>query len=161
MKILLTSFSFCLVLLTANAQEPLRIDHFEILNNTKWKGKLTYKDYQSGKLTTIETALQIKLDGDKIVSNIQYVYEPHKNNKSSVKLKKNGTYFGNERVISNKLENGVRTFVSTYEGKDGGQKATMYITHSFNHEFYKVVKEVQLKDTKERFVRNTYEYTKL
>lgn len=141
-------------------QEPLLIADFEILNNTKWEGKLTYKDYQSGDFVSIPATMQIQLKDAKLVTNIQYTYEPHKNNKSSVRIKKNGTYFGNEKIISNQYENGTRTFVTTYTGKDGGQKATMFITHQFNKNTYKVIKEVLVEQTKQRFVRNTYEFNK-
>ncbi|WP_299114200.1 hypothetical protein [uncultured Winogradskyella sp.] len=161
MKTLLTSLCLCIFSLIVNAQDTLKLSDFEILNNTSWEGKLTYKDYQSGELRSVEATTQIKIEGDKIVYNLQYTYEPHKNDKSSVKIKKNGTYYGNEKVISNTIENGTRTFVTSYEGKDNGKKATMYITRKFNNTTYKVTKEVQFKNSNQRFVRNTYEFTKL
>lgn len=153
--------SICLLLFVCicNAQDTLTIADFDVLNNTKWEGKLTYKDYQSGEFTSIDATTQIKIEGDKIIYNLQYVYEPHKNNTSSVKIKKNGTYFGNEKIISNTIENGTRTFVTSYEGMDDGKKATMYITRQFNDTTNKVIKEVQYKNSDERFVRNTYEFT--
>ncbi|WP_400080274.1 hypothetical protein [Winogradskyella sp. R77965] len=161
MKTLLNTFCIFLLVLTAHSQSTLKISDLEILNNTSWEGKLTYKDYQSGEPRTIETTLQIKIEGDKIISNVQYTYEPNKNNKSSVKLKKNGTYYGNEKILSNTFENGIRTLVTTYKGRDAGKKATMYMTHQFSETTYKVTKEVQFKNSEERFIRNTYEFTKL
>ncbi len=145
----------------SNVQDTLKLSDFEILNNTNWKGQLTYKDYQSGEPRSIDATMQIKIEGEKITSNVQYTYEPHKNNKSSVKIKKNGTYYGNEKLISNTNENGTTTFVTTYKGRDDGKKATMFMTHHFNDTTYKVTKEVQFKNSNERFIRNTYEFTKL
>ena len=160
MKTLFTAL--CLFIFTINsiAQVSLKISDFQIIDNTIWKGQLTYKDYQSGELTSIATTMQIKIEGEKLISNVQYTYEPNKNNKSSVKLKKNGTYFGNEKVLSNTLKNGIRTFVTTYGGRDNGKKAIMFITRQFNYNSYTVIKEVQLKGSDERFMRNTYEFTK-
>jgi hypothetical protein len=76
-------------------------------------------------------------------------------------LKKNGAFFGNEKVLSNTLKNGIRTFVTTYNGKDNGDKAKMFITRQFSDRTYTVTKEVQLEGAEERFVRNSYNYTKL
>ena len=161
MKTLFTALCLFLFAFNSNAQDTLKLSDFEILNNTRWKGKLTYKDYQSGKSVSIDATMQILIKGDKTISNMQYTYEPHKNNKSSVKIKKNGTYYGNESVISNTIENGIRTFVTTYEGKDNGKKAKMYVTRHFSDTTFKVTKEVQYKNSDERFIRNTYEFTKL
>ena len=132
MKQLLFMMSIISCITISSAHEPLKISDFEILNNTSWEGKLTYKDYQSGELKTVEATMQMAIKNDKIYTNIQYTYEPNKNNSSSVKLKKGGTYYGNEKLISNSLENDHRTFVTFYEGRDDGKKADIYITHSFN-----------------------------
>jgi len=161
MKHLFTTLCLFLISLNCNAQNTIELADLEILNNTSWEGKLTYKDYQSGKLNTIDATTQIKIDGEKVIYNVQYTYEPNKNNKSSVKIKKNGTYFGNEKVVSNTIENGTRTIVTSYQGKDNGKKATIFMTRQFNNTLYKETKEVQLKGSEERFVRNTYEFTKL
>ena len=161
MKNLFTTL--CLLIITFNcyAQDTIKLSDFEILNNTSWTGKLTYKDYQSGELTSIDATMQAKIEGEKIAYSVQYTYEPNKNNKSSVRIKKNGTYYGNEKVVSSTLKNGTRTIVTTYQGRDNGKKATVFKTHQFNATSYKEIKEVQFKGTEERFVRNTYEFTKL
>ncbi|MFP4846221.1 hypothetical protein [Winogradskyella sp. PE311] len=161
MKTLLNTISLFLLVLTLNAQDTIKLTDFEDFNNTSWTGTLTYKDYQSGKLSHVETTMQVKIEGEKIIYNVQFTYEPNKNNKSSVKIKKNGTYYGNEKVEQNTLENGTRTVVTSYKGKDNGKKATMYITRQFNNKIYKETKEVQITGSNERFVRNTYEFTKL
>ena len=64
-------------------------------------------------------------------------------------------------MISNTIDNGTRTIITSYEGKDNGKKATMYVTRQFNTTNYSVTKEVQLKNSDKRFVRNTYEFKKI
>lgn len=161
MKLRFATLLFLLTTYLVGAQDALNISDFEILNQTNWEGQLTYKDYQSGKMTSIDATMQIAISGDKITSKIQYTYEPNKNNTSSVKIKKNGTYYGNEKIIDNTMTAGTRTFVTTYDGRDNKKKATMYITHQFSESIYKVMKEVQYHDSNERFVRNTYEFNRI
>lgn len=156
-----TIIALCFVLITS-AQETvnLSLSDFKILNNTSWKGTLTYLDYSSGKSETIETTLQIKIENNKIKSSIQYTYEPNKNYNSSVKLRKKGIYYGNEKVIKNTIKNGTRIIITTYNGKDNGKKATFYNIHKFNKNDYSITKEVQLKNDTKRFTRNTYTFKK-
>ena len=161
MKTLFITFSILFSAFTINAQDTVQLSDFESMNNTSWKGTLTYTDYQSGELETIDATMQFKIENDKLITNIQYTYEPSKNYKGSIKIKKNGTYFGNEKVISFTEENGTKTLVTTYRGKDDNRKADMYITHTLTDSTYSVSKEVVYVDTKERLIRNTYNYTKI
>ncbi len=161
MKTLFTTLSIILLTLSINAQDTIKLSDFESIDNTNWKGTLTYTDYQSGELETIDATMQFKIEGDKIITNVQYTYEPHKNNKGSVKIKKNGTYFGNEKVVSFVKENGTKVLVTTYRGKDNGRKADMYMTRTLTDSTYSVSKEVVYLDTKEKLTRNTYNYTKI
>ena len=75
-------------------------------------------------------------------------------------MKKGGTYYGNEKLISNTINNNERAFVTHYQDKDGGKKADIYITHQFSKDRLKITKEVQYKNETTRFVRNTYEFKK-
>ncbi|MBT8243832.1 hypothetical protein [Winogradskyella sp.] len=161
MKTLATTLLLLFVTLFTNAQDIIKLSNFEGIDNTSWKGKLTYKDYQSGKQETIPCTMQLKIEGDKIVFNQQYTYEPTKNNKSIVKIKKTGTYFGNEKVVCFTRNKDSQTLVTLYRGRDNGKKANMYVTRILTDSTYEVTKEVQYLDTKEKFVRNTYSYTKL
>lgn len=157
----MTTIVVFLLALNTMGQDPLNISDFSMLDNTRWEGQLTYKDYQTGKLTSIDATMQIDLSGKKINSKIQYIYEPNKNNTSSVKIRKNGTYYGNERIIRNSFSNGTFTFVTTYEGRDNNKKATMYITHQFNENTFIVTKEVKYQDGVNQFVRNTYNFKRI
>ncbi|MBV7267592.1 hypothetical protein [Winogradskyella luteola] len=161
MKTLFTTISILCLVLTANAQDTIKLSDFESIDNTNWKGTLTYTDYQSGELETIDATMQFKIDGDKIKTSVQYTYEPNKNYNGSVKIRKNGTYFGNEKVVSFTEDNGTKVLVTTHRGKDDNRKADMYITHTLTDTTYIVSKEVVYLDTKERLTRNTYNYTKI
>ena len=161
MKTLFTTVALLLTVITITAQNTISLSDFKRINNTSWKGELTYKDYQSGKQETIPCTMQLKIEKDKIIFNQQYTYESNKNNKSTVKIKKNGRYFGNEEVISLTKENGKETLVTRYSGKDNGKKANMYVTRVLTDTTYTVTKEVVYLDSDERFIRNRYNYTKL
>ena len=73
-----------------NAQVTISTNDFQILNNTKWEGTLTYIDYKSGKLTDIESKMQIIISEKTIEQNIQYVWEPNKNVETRTKIKNKG-----------------------------------------------------------------------
>ena len=161
MKTILLTLSILLSVLNVNAQDTIQLSDFKSIDNTSWEGTLTYRDYQSDQLETVDATMQFKIEDDKIITNVQYTYEPSKNYKGSVKIKKNGTYFGNEQVVSFKEEDGTKTLVTTYKGKDDNRKAEMFITHTLTDSTYTVSKEVVYLDTKERLVRNTYQYTKI
>lgn len=161
MKTLITTICMLVITLIAHAQTTVSINDFEILNNTNWEGTLTYLDYGSGNQSTIETTLQIKIEDNKIKSNMQYTYEPHKSNKSTAKIKGNGMYYGNEKIVSNTLENDTHIIVTTYSGKDNGKKADFYVTRTFNEKGFSIRKKVVFKDTKESLIRNTYTFIKI
>ena len=161
MKTLFTTLSILFVGLAIYAQDTIKISDFESINNTYWEGTLTYKDYQSGELSTVDATMQFKIENDKIMTQVQYTYEPSKNYKGAIKIRKNGTYFGDEKVLSFTDDNGTKTLVTTYRGKDDNRKADMFMTHILTDTTYSVSKEVVYVDTKERLIRNTYNYTKI
>jgi len=162
MKSIITTLVLIFVTAVTTAQQhTVSISDFESVDNTSWKGTLTYKDYQSGEQETIDATMQFKIDNDKIISTVQYTYEPNKNHKSTIKIRKNGTYFGNEKVLQFTETKSSKTLVTTYEGRDNGKKADMFITHVITDTTYTVTKEVSYKDSDEKFTRNTYKYTKL
>lgn len=158
MKTLLTIFNFLLVTQIICAQNTIQISDFNILDGTEWEGQLFYKDFQSGEQKYVDAKMQINIENERVVTRIQYTYEPDKNETSKVEIKKNGTYFGSEEVVSNQLENGVRTIVTLYEGRDNGKRAIQYKTYQFNAESLTKTKRVKYKDSTESFVRNSYSF---
>ncbi|MFY0607209.1 MAG: hypothetical protein JXR10_10860 [Cyclobacteriaceae bacterium] len=162
MKRLLTiTISMCLMI-TLRAQVIIDTEDFKMLDNTNWEGTLTYLDYTSGKPTDVATTMQMRISENTIEQDIQYVWEPHKNVKSKTKIKKNGKFLGSQEVISKSFNKENKTVIITStQGKDDGRKATLYFTYEFDEDSYKVSKEVQLDDSEDRFVRNSYQYTRI
>ena len=161
MKKLLSTLGILFIVFISNAQNTIKLSDLECINNTKWEGTLTYTDYQSGKLVAIDATMQVIIEGDEIIYNVQYTYEPNKNHKGPVKIKKNGTYFGEEKVVSFANNNGAKVLVTNYTGKDDDRKADIYITHTITNSSYTISKEVVYIYTKERSIRNTYKQTKI
>ena len=66
MKILVINTIILLLSITTIAQSTITLSDFKILDNTNWKGTLTYKDYTTGKQTSIDATSQIKIEDGKI-----------------------------------------------------------------------------------------------
>ena len=157
--ILFVSFAFTG---SITAQEKVEASDIKILHNTKWMGSLMYIDCSSGKETYLKTEMQLEVKANKIVMSTQYNDEPKANSKGAIKLKKGGTYFGKEKIIEKTMqENGVLKIVTLFDGRDNNKQATIYKTYLFNDKIYTVIKEVQLKGSKEKFIRNKYSYTRI
>ena len=149
-------------LINLNAQVTISTNDFKVLDNTNWEGTLTYIDYQSGKPTDVATTMQINISEKTIEQDIQYVWEPDKNVEAITKIKKNGRFLGKQKVVSKILgEDESMLIITTTKGKDDGKKATFYYTYEFDSKYYKVTKEVQFTDSDERFMRNSYRYTRI
>lgn len=162
MKNSILSISAYLLIFQLSAQATITTSDFEILNNTSWVGTLTYLDYQSGKPTDVATTMQIKISGNIIEQNIQYTWEPNKNINAKIKIKKNGTHLGKQKVISKTIkEEGTMELRTSFKGKDNNKKATMFYTYVVSANTYQVTKEVQLDGSNKRFMRNNYNYTKI
>lgn len=114
--------SLCLII-NVNAQVTISTNDFEILDNTTWKGSLTYIDYQSAKPTDVATTMQIRITDMTIEQDVQYVWEPDKNVKSRTKVKKNGRFLGNQKVVSKIVrDDGSMQIITMAKGKDDGKK---------------------------------------
>ena len=145
-----------------NAQVTISTNDFKVLDHTNWEGTLTYIDYQSGKPTDVATKMQIRISEKTIEQDIQYVWEPDKNVKARTKIRKNGRFLGKQKVVSKILkEDGSIHIITTTKGKDDGKQATFYYTYEFDSKNYKVTKEVLFTNSDERFMRNSYKYTRL
>lgn len=157
--ILVLSFTSTGILL---AQNKVEISEINYLNNTKWQGNLMYINYSDGKEVHLKTDMQLHIKGNKIFMLTQYNNEPNANSKGVIKLKKGGTYFGKDKVIEKtQLDNNIIKIVTMYEGRDNNKEATIYKTYLLNEESYNVIKEVQYKDSDEKFIRNKFSYTRI
>ena len=160
-KIVSIIISLC-VLSTINAQTKVEISDFKILNNSNWKGNLMYKNYSDGKEITLQTAMAISLKKNKVIIEIKFPGEPKANSKNVIKLKKKGTFFGDEKIIRKEtLKNGFTKITTFYFGNDNNKKAKMYKTYLFNKNQFSITKEVEYMDSKEKFIRNKQSYKRI
>jgi hypothetical protein len=161
MKTLITLFITLTVAMLAQAQEKVNMSDFTCLDNTNWTGELMYVNYSDSKEVTLPATLEIKVKKNKLVMFTKYPNEKSANGKSTLKLEKDGTYIGNQKIIRvDRLANGSMEIETMYNGQDDNKDATMYMTYFFNQKELTVQKEVEFKDTPGKFVRNKYTYTK-
>lgn len=162
MKTIVSIIISLIVISTVNGQTKIEISDFEILNNTNWEGTLMYVDYSNGKQRLLKTTMEIKIKKNKVITEIKFPGEPKANSKNIVKLKKKGTYFGDEKVLKKEfLEDGVTKIITFYIGNDNGKKAKMYNIYLFNKESFSVTKEVEYIDSKEKLIRNKQSYKRI
>lgn len=162
MKTIITFFISIAILSFAQAQEKVTISDFESLHNTDWTGELMYVNYSDSKEVTLPTTLNIQVKNNNIIFKTNYTTEKGANSKNSIKLRKDGTYLGNEKVVRvQKLADGSTEIETMYEGKDNNKDAIIYITYFFNDKELSMKKEVEFKDASEKLVRNRYMYKKL
>lgn len=159
---IISTLALVLIITSVKAQVTISLEEFKVLNNTSWEGTLTYLDYQSGELTPVSTTMQITIADEVIEQNIQYTWEPNKNVNAKTKIRKNGTHLGKQKVISKIIsEDGTTKIITNYEGEDDNKKALLIYTYEFNKDIYKVTKEAQFEGSKERFMRNSYNYKRI
>ncbi|WP_435414200.1 hypothetical protein [Polaribacter aestuariivivens] len=144
------------------AQTKIEISDFEILNNTNWKGTLMYLNYSDGKEVTLQTTMSIILKKNKIITEIKFPREPKANSTTKIKIRKNGTYFGDEKIISKEILNDKTVKIITfYDGNDNGKKARMYKTYIFSTSTFSITKEVQYLNSNKKFIRNQQNYIRM
>ncbi|WP_298516403.1 hypothetical protein [uncultured Kordia sp.] len=161
MKTLISVLFTMTITFFANAQEKVNMSDFTSLDNTNWTGELMYVNYSDSKEVTLPTMLQIEIKKNKIIFNTKYTTEESANNKSTLKIKKDGTYIDNQKIIKvNRLADGSLEIETMYEGQDDNRAATIYITYFFSDTKLSMKKEVEFKDAPGKFIRNQYTYTK-
>ncbi|MBC8756325.1 hypothetical protein H2O64_16745 [Kordia sp. YSTF-M3] len=160
MKTIITVIISIALATFAQAQQKVSISDFESLDNTNWTGELMYVNYSDSKEVILPTTLRIEVEKNKIIFYKKYTTEESANDKSTIKIKKDGTYLGNEKIIRvQRSTDGSIEVETRYEGKDANRDATIYITYSFNEHQLSMKKEVEFKDAPGKFVRNQYSYT--
>ena len=153
--------SICL-LSNVKAQTRVETSDFEILNNTNWKGTLMYKNYSDGKEVILQTTMFIIVKKNKVITEIKFPGEPKANSKYRIKLKKKGTYFGDEKIVSKYvLSNGALKIMTTYNGNYNNKKAIMFKTYLFNKDSFSITKEVQYENSEDKFIRNKQTYKRI
>ncbi|WP_425237166.1 hypothetical protein [Ulvibacterium sp.] len=162
MKSILQSMIGLFFLSTAIAQNSLSTSNFEYLNGSSWSGNLMYINYSDGKEVNIRTTLKISVQDDTIIQEVEFPDEPKANYISRVKIKKNGHYFGDEKVVDLDFEGGSITKLTTrYKGRDNNKKADIYKTYLFGNQSISITKTVVYQKSQEKMIRNRYTYKKL
>ncbi len=123
-----------------------------------WKGTLTYKDYSSGKPTTINATMKFGpiVDGSKLVVAEGYPDEPSHDGTDTLQISADGTYINDNKLASKKKTADTFQFVLENEGEDAGQKAEIRITYSFSKSRFTRKKEIRYRGQADYFVRNEY-----
>ncbi len=139
-----------------NAQQTtLNIEDLIFLDNTRWKGTLMYVNYSDGKEVDISKELKITIQGNKLIMENTYPNEPKANTRQAIKLRKNGAYFGKEKISSvDKQSNDNFTIRTKTIGKDNGVKAFLIKTYTIASETLMIAKEVQVLGSSRIFLRN-------
>ncbi len=162
MKTILQSMIGLFFLSAAIAQNSLSTSNFEYLNGSSWSGNLTYINYSDGKEVNIRTTLKIFVQDDTIIQEVKFPDEPKANYISRVKVKKNGDYFGDEKVVDLDFEGGSITKLTTrYKGRDNNKKADIHKTYLFGNQSISITKTVIYQKSQEKMIRNRYTYKKL
>lgn len=144
-----------------NLNRPkIKSGDFKRLTNGQWKGKLTYKDYRSNKKVSILSNLIVTESSDDKLSWIfeyEYPDEPKANEKSIVKISKDGKTFDGETVVERtKLPNGTLKIVTIKNGTDNDKPAVFRYIYLINKKTFSIKKEVKYEEAKEFFERNEY-----
>jgi hypothetical protein len=137
---------------------------FKRLTNGLWKGKLIYKDYRSNKNVSILSNLTVTEsmeDKSSWIFDYEYPDEPKANEKSIVKISKDGTKFNNETVVERtKLPNNTLKIVTTKNGTDNNKQALFRCIYLINKNTFSIRKEVKNEETQEFFERNEYSWNR-
>lgn len=156
---LFVSLNFVLLSLSQNTVTSL---DFKSLDQTSWSGSLMYINYGDGKEVQLRTTMQIEVTENKIKIKTQYIDEPGANSAETIKIKKEGAYLGNEKIIEKtKDKDGRLKLVTMFKGKEANKAVTMYKTYLFDSNQFSISKEVQVNDSDEKFIRNTYNYKRI
>lgn len=157
--ILLFNLVFTTILV---GQTTVSIADIQTLDNTSWTGNLMYINYLDGQPVNLRTTMQIEIKGNQIIMRTQFTDEPGANSKSSIKLKKGGSYFGSEKIIERtKLKDGTLKIVTTFKGKDDNKSASMFKIYLIGENDFSITKTVIFENSQEQLVRNKYTYLKV
>ncbi len=130
-----------------------------------WKGILTYIDYSSGKPYTMNANVDVSQIGNSnlfIFSN-NYPQEKNANSNDTLKISKDGKYFGREQVKSRKnFKNGDLIIITEEQGQDGNDNRSALFKHTYfiSKTIFKIRKDVLFKGSQKWIIRHEYRYKK-
>lgn len=163
MKTILQSVVGLFFLSAAIAQNSLSASSFEYLDGSSWSGSLMYINYSDGKEVNIRATLKVFVQDDTIIQEVKFPDEPKANYISRIKIKKNGDYFGDEKVVDLDFDKGgsITKLTTRYKGRDNNKKADIYKTYLFGNQSLSITKTVIYQKSQEKMIRNRYTYKKL
>lgn len=139
----------------------LSTDDLKVLEGSEWVGTLTYKDYSSGKPTSIKSNVLFIRDKDRSwTAEYKYPDEPKANSKANVMLSEDGTVFNDQKVVEKNRDGGVLKLITTKEGTDNDKKAVFRFTYTISDKQFSIRKEVKVEGSTEYFERNTYTWSR-
>ena len=123
-----------------------------------WKGTLSYKDFTSGNVVTINASIKLGpiVDHNKIAVAEKYPEEPTRGGIDTLRFSDDGNYISDIKLVSKKKTGDNFQFVLETEGEDAGQKAEIRITYSFSKSRFTRKKEVRHRGETDYFLRNDY-----
>lgn len=127
-----------------------------------WVGTLTYLDYTSHKLVTIDSSLVVRRTGQSPPSwefGVGYSKEPHADTKEVIALSVDGSKFGDEMVVSRSdMPGGGVKFITESEGEDDHKPAQFRFEHEITPVQYTRRKLVQFKGERGAWIeRHVYQ----
>lgn len=127
-----------------------------------WVGTLTYLDYTSNQLTTIDSSLMVRRTDASAATwefGVGYSKEPHADSKEVVSLSGDGTMLGDEVVVSREetADGGLR-FVTECDGMDDERPARFRFEHTVTAKEYVRRKMVRFNGEEDFFERHVYRW---
>lgn len=127
----------------------------------EWTGSLTYIDYRSNKPYTMPANLRVeagKNDFQLLLFNI-YPNEPKANDRSKIKISKNGDKLDNHPVKSREeLTDGQIQLTTEYAGKDNNKNALIRNIYIIGERQFVIRKEVKFENSDDWLMRNEFNY---
>ncbi len=147
--------------LSASKLEPGDIDR---LAGAPWIGTLTYKDYSSGRPTTIDSSFMVsRVPGEPAAWKFGYGYskEPHADAEEVVRLSSDGRVLGDERVVAvERGADGSLRFTTESEGDDDGRPSLFRFEHVSTPTTLTRRKLVRFEGESEFFERHIYRWAR-
>ena len=140
----------------------IKSDDLKRLTGAQWKGRLSYLDYRANKRIEIPsnlTVTQSPEDKSAWIFDYQYPDEPKANNKSTLKIGKDGKTLGEETVVERtELPDNTLRIVTNKNGIDNEKNAVFRYTYLLNERSFSIKKEVKYQGADEFFERNQYKW---
>lgn len=135
-------------------------EEINILSGEKWKGNLTYLDYESGFETTISadiTVIRSEENELKFIFQTEFPKEPHANSTDTISVSEDGKFFYMEEVIDKIIFAGDSLkFITESSGMDDDKEALFRHTYGISKNIFSIRKDVKYTGDTVFIKRNEY-----